>query len=245
ITRFQTVYQRFSPGFDVNDVGFLARSDEQMFRNWFQLAFNRPNRFQQRASHNFNAWWYWNASGMPTQFGLNYNGHVQLKNFWWVHAGTGQNSLTTVYDDRASRGGPAVRRAPSANYWMGIEGDSRRQVAPTLFAGFGYGDDGHGHDWYVEPSLRFRFGSRFSGSLGARWSEVTNDDQWHSNRGDPLSDTTHYTFARLEQTTVSLTSRLNYTFTPGLTLQVYAQPFVSTGDYSDWRELADARASDY
>lgn len=245
ITRFQSVYQRYSPEFEINDLGFLARADEQMFRNWFQLSFNEPNRFQRRAFHNFNAWGYWTAGGLPTQRGVNYNGHVELSSFWWVHAGTNVNGLGAVYDDRAARGGPAVRASRSVSTWAGIEGDGRKAVVPTLFAGFGEGDDGHGHDWYVEPALRFRLASRFSGSLGARWSEVANDNQWRDNFGDPLSDTTHHTFARLEQTTVSLTARLNYTFTPSLTLQVYAQPYVSTGQYSNWRELGDARAADY
>jgi hypothetical protein len=56
---------------------------------------------------------------------------------------------------------------------------------------------------------------------------------------------THYTFAHLEQITGSLTGRVDYTFSPNLTLQVYAQPFVSKGTYSDVRELADPRAADY
>src|SRR5690606_37535745 len=153
--------------------------------------------------------------------------------------------LGRVYDDRASRGGPAVRVSRGMNAWFGIEGDTRKRIPPTLFFGAGQGDDGHGHDWYVEPSVRFRVASRFSGSLGARWSEVTNDNQWRANFGDPLSDTTHHTFARLDQQTLSLTARLNYAFTPDLTLQVYAQPFVSTGEYSNWRELDDPRASNY
>jgi hypothetical protein len=245
ITRFQSVYQRYSPGFEINDLGFLARADEQMFRNWFQLAFNRPNRIQQRAFHNFNAWAHWTADGMPTVAGVNYNGHMQLRNFWWLHAGANAGGLGKVYDDRASRGGPAVRVSRGTSAWFGIEGDTRNRIAPTIFVGAGQGDAGHGHDWYVEPSVRFRVASRFAGSLGARWSEVTNDNQWRANFGDPLSDTTHYTFARLEQQTVSLTARLNYTFTPALTLQVYAQPFVSTGEYSNWRELDDPRASSY
>ena len=35
---------------------------------------------------------------------------------------------------------------------------------------------------------------------------------------------------------------MNFTATPNLSLQVYAQPFVSGGDYGPWMELADVRA---
>ena len=61
VTRFQSVYQRFSPELEINDVGFLARADEQLFRNWFQLAYNTPTRAYQRATHNVNGWASWTA----------------------------------------------------------------------------------------------------------------------------------------------------------------------------------------
>jgi hypothetical protein len=48
----------------------------------------------------------------------------------------------------------------------------------------------------------------------------------------------HYTFAHLDQTTTSVTARLNYTFTPNASLQTYLQPFVSKGTYSNVRQLS-------
>ena len=55
VTRFQSVYQRFSPGFETNDLGFQQRADEQMFRNWFALQFQKPTKFYREAFFNFNA----------------------------------------------------------------------------------------------------------------------------------------------------------------------------------------------
>ena len=72
----------------------------------------------------------------------------------------------------------------------------------------------------------------------------TDDAQWYGNFTDSTG-TTHYTFAHLGQITGVLTGRVDYTFTPNLTIQVYAQPFVSKGTYSDVRELADPRADEY
>ena len=56
---------------------------------------------------------------------------------------------------------------------------------------------------------------------------------------------THYVFGRLEQTTVALTTRVNYTMSPTLSLQIYAEPFVSAGAYSSFKELVDGRADRY
>jgi hypothetical protein len=52
-------------------------------------------------------------------------------------------------------------------------------------------------------------------------------------------------FAHLDQTTVSVTGRLNYTMSPTLSLQLYAEPFVSGGNYNNFRELTDGRNPDY
>jgi len=59
---------------------------------------------------------------------------------------------------------------------------------------------------------------------------------------DPLATSTygaHYLFAPLRQTTVALETRLDFTFNPRLSFQLYAQPFIATGDYEDVTELAE------
>ncbi|WKW12292.1 DUF5916 domain-containing protein [Pseudogemmatithrix spongiicola] len=63
--------------------------------------------------------------------------------------------------------------------------------------------------------------------------------------GSAFSDTTHYTFARLDQDLVQLTARANVTLSPTLSLQLYAQPFIAVGDFTDWREIADPYARAY
>jgi hypothetical protein len=97
----------------------------------------------------------------------------------------------------------------------------------------------------VEPGLNLRVASRVSSSLAVAFNRNANNWQWVSNVGDAGADTTRYTFAHLDQTTMSVTARLNVTATPTLSLQLWAQPFVSTGRYRDWRALADPRAERY
>ena len=76
------------------------------------------------------------------------------------------------------------------------------------------------------------------------WSRNITDNQWFGNFTE--SDGTHYTFAHLNQTTTSATVRLNYTFTPSVSLQAYVQPFVSKGTYTNVRQLSSTpRASSY
>jgi hypothetical protein len=54
-----------------------------------------------------------------------------------------------------------------------------------------------------------------------------------------------YVFAGLDRTTLSLQSRVNVTFTPTLSLEVYVEPFVSVGDYGDLKEFSEPGTFDF
>jgi hypothetical protein len=48
-------------------------------------------------------------------------------------------------------------------------------------------------------------------------------------------------FAFIRTRTLSMDTRVNWTFSPNLTLQLYAQPFIASGDYLRLREFAAPR----
>ena len=245
ITRFQSVLQRFSPGFESNDLGFQSRADQQMFRNWFSLQFNDPNKLFTRAFFNFNSMQQWTTEGLPTTVGLNINWHVQFPNWMWGHFGGNVSDFTKVYADREARGGPAFRKSSQSEVWGGLESDSRKAWYASSFVGGWHGDEGNSHGWFFNPGAQFRLSSRFSASLNLNYSHDINDKQWRANFGTAGNDTTHYTFARLDQKTLDLSTRINFTMSPSLSLQFYGEPFTSTGEYTNWRELSNPRAEKY
>ena len=54
-----------------------------------------------------------------------------------------------------------------------------------------------------------------------------------------------YVFARLRQTTLSAQIRLNWAFTPTMSLQLFAQPLISSGAYSEYKQLVRGRSYDF
>lgn len=242
--RFETAYQRRTPGFEINDIGFLRQADQQMWTTWAALSWYEPNQIYQQFRWNFNNWEHWSAEGLPTERAFNTNVHVQFNNRWWLHLGGTLGQLGSTYCDRCARGGPAVRQDPYISPWMVIEGDNRRKLMPILSANYFRGDGGRSEQVVLEPELQVKVSTRFTTSLAMTYDRNRNDLQYLDTYTD-LAGGQHYTFAHLEQKTLSLTWRLGYTFTPTTTLQIYASPFISKGTYSDVREIADARASDY
>jgi hypothetical protein len=249
IVRFNTTYSRFSPGFEINDLGFLTRAARQSWGNWVGLQFNTPKAFYRRAQVNFNEWQSWTTRGLGagerTELGGNVNAHAELRNSWWVHAGVGGNNFAPVYCSTCARGGPALRLSPSLFTWAGIEGDGRRAIAPQLWLSYGRRDAGRSYDYDINPYLTIRTSPRLSLSVGPDFMREVSDAQYVDRFGDVGADTAHYTFARLHRTTLGITSRADFTFTPTLSLQLYAQPYVSTGRYANWRELDRPRSADY
>jgi hypothetical protein len=244
LIRFQTAYSRLSPGLELNDLGFLRRANQQAFTNWMGLRFQKPTRLYRQMFGNFNAWGYWTADGLPTDRLFNTNWHVNLANNMWVHAGGTTAQLPGTFCDNCARGGPAFRRSPFTSLWVGFDGDDRRRAVPSVFAFAGRGDYGASEYVEVNPSVQFRPLSQLQLSLSAFWSRNHDDSQWFDNFTE--GSITHFAFARLEQETRSLGLRVSYTATPTLSLQLYAAPFVSRGEYMNIRELsATPRATRY
>jgi hypothetical protein len=52
-------------------------------------------------------------------------------------------------------------------------------------------------------------------------------------------------YGEIHQTTIAMDTRVEWTFTPTLSLQMYAQPFVATGRYENFKEFEAPRTYDF
>ena len=242
---FETSYLRRSPGFEINDLGFLRQADQQSWNNWVGFSYNRPTAIYQRMWWNLNWWQYWSAAGLATERAFNANIHSQLNNRWWIHTGGTLGQLGTTWCDRCARGGPAVRQDPYFSPWLSIQGDDRHRIIPGFNTNYFRGDAGKNSDLDLNPNVTINASTRFSATIGADYNINTADNQYFNTYTDTATHASHYTFAHLDQKTISLTANLAYTVTPNLSVQWYLQPFVSRGTYSNIRELANPGAANY
>jgi hypothetical protein len=234
--RFTTNVSMKSPGFDSNDVGFLRRADTRSMSNWLQWRNERPSKYLRSFRFNLNQWATWNFDGDRLNLGYNVNAHAVFANQWAT--GYGFNLLPQSFDDRATRGGPGAYGDREKSLWGYLESDGRK-----AFGGgwsFYVARSRVGSSWLdVSPYVTWRPSAFLSVNTGFSVFSADNRQQWIEN------EDTHYVFGRLQQRTVSMTARVNYTVTPNLSIQVYAQPFVSAGDYSRFSTLANGRARDF
>ncbi len=236
--RFRSGYSFKSPGFDINDVGFVRLADRRSVSNWMQLRYLTPAPWYRSLRVNVNQWAGWNYGGALVNNGVNVNAHVQFLNHW--RAGAGANWNGEIFDDRLTRGGPGGLRPGRRSLWYYVEADERKPVVPN-FSGF-VGGDGHGQrDLELNPSVIFRPSTALAIEPGLRWARNQSATQWVAQVG--AADGPHYVFGTIDQKTLGLTMRVNYAMGPTLSLQMYAQPFVSAGAYHDYKELVSGRAA--
>ena len=108
------------------------------------------------------------VAGLPTERAFNTNVHTQFNNRWWLHMGGTLGQLGATYCDRCARGGPAIRQDPYIAPWIGIEGDDRRPLVPTLWVNYWRGRRGPlGDDRAGAGRSSSRCPRRFTTSLGA------------------------------------------------------------------------------
>ena len=237
--RFNSVAWYKTPGFEINDLGFLMRADDIGYANWFQFRRDKPSKFFRTVRLNFNQWESRNFDGDRTGLGGNVNGSVRTSGNHVI--GAGYNIEAAAFDDRLTRGGPGGMGTAWRFFWFNFNSDDRKAAMLQISAQGG--QDRHGSSrMSFNPSVVVRPADALSVSLGVGYSKNVADSQWVEQVTDPG---THYVFGHLSQTTVAATLRVNYTLTPRLSIQIYGQPFVSAGHYGHFKELVDGRASRY
>jgi hypothetical protein len=235
--RFTTSVGMKSPGFEINDVGFMQRADVRSMSNWIQVRYEKPSKYLRSFRYNLNQWAGWNTDGDRIYGGFNVNAHAVFKNNWAT--GMGGNLNPQPFDDRGTRGGPGVYRNFQRSIWGYIESDERPAISGGIFSFTS--SDGNGTTFLdLNPSISYRPSSFLKVTGGLQFSRNHDESQWVEAQEDG-----RFVFGRLHQQTVGLTGRLNYTVTPALSIQLYAQPFVSAGDYSNFKELVNGRSKSY
>jgi hypothetical protein len=214
-------------GFDVNDLGFITRSNYVNTTGWVGRSRSDPTRHT-RLWHSFVNWWALaGLSGPERNLGLNWWNRVQLQNYWELMG------VVEYYADGISisalRGGPAMR-APARTFASYMLRTDPRRLANWVFHlnGSPRTQDG---SWTASfgPGLTLRPADRAELELQPRLEWQRIGMQFIDNA--ETASGIQYLVGDLRQRTASLIARASVAFTPALTVQAYAQPFVSTGRF--------------
>ena len=226
-----------SPGYEVNDMGFQSASDRLILDT--NISYNHPDPGsilrQWDVLVSPGAVWNYGGDRVWTQVSGNFN--FQFLNYWGGGAGLGYNPPHD--DDRLTRGGPLARTPSRLSGSLNVRSDGRRTTVGRLNYNWAT-EDGDSWSRSLSLNLTTNAGERLRLQLGPSVTRRHASAQYVTSVADPLADRTfgrRYIFGGLDQTTVSLETTINVTFTSWLSLQLYVEPFISTGNYRELKEL--------
>ncbi len=231
-----------SPGFDSRDLGFQGGTDiinghvmaswrefkpGKLFRDWSVSLFTQRN--------------YDFAGHKIGEQRLIFIANARLLNYWSLYAQVSYNAPR--WDKDLTRGGPMVRLPTRVWGETGINSDNRKPLVFS-FSSFWSTDRTGSNSIDLSGGLRWKPGSNFSLSVNPSFTVSKDVAQWVTGIDDETMTGTYgrrYVFSRINQKVVSCSIRLNWIFSPKISLQAYIQPFMAVGDYVDFKELVSAK----
>lgn len=234
-----------SPGFEYNDLGsqwFADRINGHLVTGyrWYDpdgifrkksiyLAYNKSVDYE----------------GNVNRDGFYSSASAEFTNYWGLSISSSYNfkgNSTTL-----TRGGPVVDIPQNYSFYISAYTDSREKIIFTPYADLWWNKIGN-DEQYFGLEVEWKPNSQISFSFGPEYGLNYTSYQWVGNFDDSYATKTYntrYVLAELNQKTVSANIRLNWIFTPTLSLQVYLQPLISVGSYKNFKEIVNPPTLDY
>ncbi len=233
-----------SPGFEMNDLGFQSRTDVINSHVAGGYKWSEPTdvyRWLELGAALFRSY---DFDGNITWQGIWNYFYMQFPNYYSAELKFAYNPETISI--RRTRGGPSTITPPGREYFVGFESDVRRDFFVDL-EWYSYWSD-YTDNWELWTQFRWRPAPSVTLSLSPALSRNFQASQWVGAFTDPIATATYgrrYVFGEMQQTTFSTSIRLDWTFTPELSLQVYIQPLISAGAFTNFKSLARGRSYDF
>ena len=233
-----------SPGFEQNDLGFQWMANRinahtVLGYRWFDpegifrskdiyAAYARSINFDGNTISNFI--WGRISSTFTNYYYLNIGGNYSFKSW--------SNTLT--------RGGPLMPNPSGYYFWVYGNTDNREKIYLESEVDYSADEIGGVYRW-AYLSLTWKPNTQLTFSFGPQYTVNDDNLQWVGNFDDQFAVNTYktrYVFGTIKQHTLSTNIRLNWTFSPTVSLQLFLQPFFAVGEYSDFKELAKPQSND-
>lgn len=243
---FSESFSWSSPGFDLNDMGYMREADVKT--NETEVSFRQTEVWKMFRSNTItltqkNQWNYGGTSinndialGWETMFTNRYQ--ITFKEtFGW-------NQI----DSRMLRGGPDMRFDPYFTTSFKFNTDKARRIMFKFQYEGDHNTDGYNSFNTIKPSLTFRMGNHvyLSGEFDYSWNKdnlqyigtLQSNGFWFY--GLPID-----LMGNMDQKTYGLTMKLQVNVTPDISFQFYSAPFTSTATFDSFKVPHDTKSRTY
>ncbi|WP_232520937.1 DUF5916 domain-containing protein [Flagellimonas nanhaiensis] len=240
--RFESGGTWRSPELELNDIGFQRQADDIRHYTWIGYQTLKPDSTFRRVGINYNHWTAWDFDGNHNYLQFNTNSWQNWKGNWFTNLGL--NYAPKQYSNFALRGGPRLRLSPWMSFWNSIRTDNRKKLRFSAFQNGRKALDDSFKSYNIEAGFTYQpiNALRISAFPSLR---INHDKLQFIDNFDEVNGTPRYLNGEIDQRTLSMSFRLNYTINPNLTIQYWGQPFISRGRYSNFKHVTNATAGSF
>jgi hypothetical protein len=239
--RYNASVNWLSPGLELNDLGYMQSSDKIRQENNISYFVNQPVSIFRTYTVNLEQFNTWNFNGSYLGSGAHLSGSAEFLNRWGLEANL--IGHTRQLDTRILRGGPEMLVPGSFMTF----GDFRTDYSKRVAIGFDYSYErstGNSAESYeLGPGLTLRPINTLKIHLSASYGGNHNQLQYVDTRNTMTPYRT--ILGTLDQRTLGFTFRVDYSITPEFSIQYYGSPFISRGNYSEFKYVTDPMSGEY
>ena len=233
-----------SPGLETNDVGFIRRGDQHNASAEVHLRWLRPGqvlpafrRFELELRQSSSATYGWERGSTTTELRVD----ATFQNYWRFNQNVEWEP--PYVDTRALRGGPALDVPAHYHFIGGINTDSRRALTGSLSWTTTVEEKSGKKELTLNTGVNWRPPGPVALSLAARRNWLAEDRQYVTTGS--FAGTSQFVMGKMKRREISITARSDISFSPRLSLQLYAQPFASARRFEELRLVSNPRGGTY
>jgi len=239
--RYSTELIWRSPGFDLNDMGYMQMADVVKQKNSVYFFVNRPVSVFRTYNISLSETNNWDFGGRYLSSAANLGVYLEFLNKWALNASSAYTPQSL--DTRILRGGSAMLVPSVLDNNLYVKTDPSRKLFFELNSELSVSGYNSARYYSVQPGIRYTPVNTIKLSASFNYSANRNDWQYIATAGGGSAPA--YILGRIDQHTMAITFRADYNITPEISIQYYGSPFVTVGKYSEFKRVTDPQANIY
>jgi hypothetical protein len=239
--RYSTSVTWLSPGLELNDLGYMTSADDISQENVLSYFINQPVSIFRSYNISMEQFNTWNFNGTYLGSGAHFSFTSGFKNQWTFV--TNLIFLWKSYDTKILRGGYGMKMPYHIISSGTLSTDKSKKFSAELQFSYEYTGNNSAISYQIQPGITIRPFRMLKFGLSANYIDNNNRLQYIATRD--YSSETRYIFGTIIQKTLGFTCRVDLNLTPEFSIQYYGSPFVSSGNYSEFKRITNPEAEVY
>lgn len=236
---FGTILSAKSPRLELNDIGYAQQVDQFLEVLWSNYHFNDPFSIFRQMHIHANQFAVWDFGGNRNVIGGNIGGSAQFTNYWRTFLSF--NFSGNELSNNELRGGPALLLPGDKNIFVGAITNQQKKLSFELEGGVVLSNEKQ-----FKSMTRFELGLNYRPLKSLNFEITPGYSNYYSNlmyvNQFDYNNGKRYVMAHIDRHTLNMSIRINYNITPDFSIQYWGQPFIATGNYTEFKHITNSKA---